>query len=97
MSTDFTSLWAMLARHIDQPAVMRALDAHFAAKPVAPQATVTHELGRDAVLGRLVLSDVLDEDIAAARPDAPGLPSYHIRARRKGFAAHASRARRPLA
>lgn len=74
MSTDFTSLWAMLARHIDQPAVMRALDAHFAATPVAPQATVTHELGRDAVLGRLVLSDVLDEDIAAARPDAPGFP-----------------------
>lgn len=71
MSSDFAELWALLARHVDQGGVERALAARFGA-PAAPAAPKDHS--RDALLGKLVLSDVLDDAITAARPDEPSFP-----------------------
>ena len=63
-------LWALIGRHVDQDGVRRELESRF-------ERTATGgggDVARDAILGRLVLSDVLDEEIAAARPDSPNFP-----------------------
>lgn len=77
-SPDFTELWALLARHVDQEGARRALQARFSAPASGPTATPTRtggpDVSRDALLGKLVLSDVLDDTITAARPDSPSFP-----------------------
>ncbi len=73
MSTDFAELWALLARHVDQDGVRRALEDRFGAAP-APRGHAALYPARDALLGKLVLSDVLDDTITAARPDSPSFP-----------------------
>ncbi len=69
---DFTELWALLARHIDQEGARRAIEARFGTPALAAAPAPAHS--RDALLGKLVLSDVLDEAITAARPDSPNFP-----------------------
>ena len=72
MTPDFAELWALLAKHVDQEGARRALEARFAKPAAAAAAPVDHS--RDTLLGKLVLSDVLDDAIAAARPDSPNFP-----------------------
>lgn len=74
---DFADLWALLARHVDQDGVRRELASRFSTQPAAPAARAAApagDLSRDAILGKLVLSDVLDETISAARPDSSSFP-----------------------
>lgn len=72
MTPDFAELWALLAKHVDQDGARRALEARFGKPAAVAAAGVDHS--RDALLGKLVLSDVLDEAITAARPDSPNFP-----------------------
>jgi hypothetical protein len=71
VTPDFAELWALLAKHVDQEGARRAVEARFGSA-AAPAAAVDHS--RDALLGKLVLSDVLDDAITAARPDSPSFP-----------------------
>lgn len=77
MSPDFAELWALLARHVDQEGARRALEARFGSPAPAAAArapVATGDVSRDALLGKLVLSDVLDDTITSARPDSASFP-----------------------
>lgn len=73
MTPDFAELWALLARHVDQEGVRHALVARYGTAAL-PGGQGAERVTRDALLGKLVLSDVLDETISAARPDSPSFP-----------------------
>lgn len=75
-----SDLWDTIGKHVDRDALRRALTAHFApaqnvqSAPVQNAPIAPKDPSRDAILGKLVLSDVLDDPITAARPDSPSFP-----------------------